>query len=203
MKEKSGHSTASTIIYGLFILLPTAIIFLLLVKITEILEKIAAPLGLESNFGAAIALILAIVVALLVVCMFSWIVGLIMRRLVSYQAFENTILNQIPGYQIISNIVKGFFDGKSSYPPVLVELHGPGLEVFGFLMDEHENGKVTVFVPSSPVLTVGNVYLVKRDRVTLLDSSASEMVDCISKWGIGSRNVIPDTQEVAAEEHLK
>jgi uncharacterized membrane protein len=202
MKEKSGHSMVGTIIYGLFILVPAAVVFLLLVKLTEILEKIAAPLGLESNFGAAIALLLAVVVALLVVGLFSWIVGVIMRRVVSYKKFENAILNQIPGYQIISNIAKGFSDGKTSYPPVLVELHGPGLEVFGFLMEEHDSGKVTVYVPTTPVLTVGTVYLVMRERITLLDAGASEVVDCISKWGIGTGNVIPCVRETAVEEHL-
>ena len=113
MKKTSNHSAAGTVIYGLFILVPVAVVFLLLVKLTEILEKIAAPLGLESNFGAAIALLIAIVIALLVVLLFSWIVGAIMRRVVSYQKFETTILNQIPGYQIIANIAKGFSDGDS------------------------------------------------------------------------------------------
>lgn len=39
--------------------MPLSIVFLLLVKLTENLEKIAAPLGLESSLGAALALVLA------------------------------------------------------------------------------------------------------------------------------------------------
>jgi uncharacterized membrane protein len=201
VNKTSSHSTAGTIIYGLLILVPLAVVFLLLVKLTEILEKIAAPLGLESNFGAALALVIAMVAALLVVGLFSWIVGGIMRRVVSYKKFENAVLNQIPGYQIIANIAKGFSDGEARYRSVLVELQGPGLEVFGFLMEEHESGQVTVFVPTTPVLTVGTVYLVSRERITLLDASGSEVVDCISQWGIGSGKIIAGVGEAAAGEN--
>ena len=190
MSKKSSHSTAGTIAYGLFILVPLAVVFLLLVKLTEILQKIAAPLGLESSFGAAIALLSAIVVALLVVGLFSWVVGTIMRRMVSFQAFEGAILNQIPGYQIVANVARGFVEGGASYSPALIEFNGPGVAAFGFVMEEHENGQVTVYVPSTPVLTVGAIYVIERAKITLLDAGATEVVDCISQWGVGSNKII-------------
>jgi len=61
MQQKNSHSMsmAGTVVYGLFIIVPLGIVFLLLVKLTEILEKIAAPLGLESAFGTMVALIIA------------------------------------------------------------------------------------------------------------------------------------------------
>ena len=117
MSKNPRHSIAGTVIYGLFILVPIAVVFLLLVKLTEILEKIAVPLGLESSFGAAIALLIAVMAALLVVGLLSWIAGAIIRRLVSFEKFEGAILNQVPGYQIVANIVKGFSDSGASYPP--------------------------------------------------------------------------------------
>lgn len=190
MSKKPRHSTAATVIYGLFILVPLAVVFLLLVKLTEILEKIAAPLGLESSVGAAIALVLAVIAAVLVVGLLSWIAGSMMRRLVSFQKFESTILDQIPGYQIVANVVKGFSDDGASYPPALIELQGVGVAAFGFVMEEHESGKATVYIPTTPVLTVGAIYVVERDRITLLDAGASEVVDCISQWGMGSKKII-------------
>ena len=63
MKDTANRSTLGTVVYGLLIIVPVAIIFLLLVKMTEILEKVATPLGLESNFGAAIALVIVAVIA--------------------------------------------------------------------------------------------------------------------------------------------
>jgi uncharacterized membrane protein len=190
MNKPSNYSAAGTVVYGLFIIVPVAVVFLLLVKLTEILEKVAAPLGLESSFGAAIVLLIAIVIAVLMVLSFSWIVGSIMRRAVSYEKFEATILNQIPGYQIIAKVAKGFSEGEVSYPPALIELHGPGAAVLGFVMEEHDNGQVTVFVPSTPVLTMGNIYLVERERITPLKASAADVADCISQWGMGSRKIV-------------
>lgn len=48
-----------------------AIVFLLLVKLTELLQKVAVPLGMESSFGAAIALIIIAAAALAVIVLLS------------------------------------------------------------------------------------------------------------------------------------
>jgi uncharacterized membrane protein len=195
MDNPARHSSAETVVYGLLIIVPVAVVFLLLVKLTEILEKLAAPLGLKSSLGAAIALCIAIVVAVFAVLSLSWIVGSIMRRVISYKKFESAILNQIPGYQIIANIAKGFSEGGTSYPPVLLELHGPGVAVLGFVMEEHPSGQVTVYVPSVPVLTVGNIFLVERERITPLKAGATEVADCISQWGMGSKKIFAGSEK--------
>jgi uncharacterized membrane protein len=191
-KPSQSMSMAGTVVYGLFIIVPFSIVFLLLVKLTEILESIATPLGLESAFGAMVALIIAIIAALTVVLLFSWIVGSIFRKAVSYDKFEGAILKKIPGYQIIANITRGFSAGKTAYPPVLIELHGPGVAEYGFVMEEHDNDLLTVFIPSTPVLTVGNLYVVDRERVTYLTAGTSEIADCITQWGTGSKKIIGD-----------
>ena len=53
MRKQSNHSSLGTVVYGLFIIVPVAVVFLLLVKLTEIQEKVAIPFGLESSFGTA------------------------------------------------------------------------------------------------------------------------------------------------------
>jgi uncharacterized membrane protein len=190
VKDTANRSTLGTVVYGLLIIVPVAIIFLLLVKMTEILEKVATPLGLESNFGAAIALVIVAVIAVLFVLIFAWIVGAVTRRVVSFEKFESTILDGIPGYPIIANVVRGFSEGKTSYPPALVELHGPGAAALGFVMEEHANGRVTVYIPSVPVLTVGSLFVVEHERITRLEAGAKEVADCISQWGVGSGNIV-------------
>ena len=193
MKNNSKRAAIGTVVYGLLIIVPVAIIFLLLAKMTEILEKVAIPLGLESKFGAAIALVIVAVIAISLVLLLSWIVGAVARRVVSYEKFESIILNEVPGYKIVANIARGFSEGKTSYPPVLVELHGPGVAVLGFVIEEHANGKVTVYIPSVPVLTVGNIFVVELERITRLEAGAKEVADCISQWGIGSGGIVART----------
>jgi uncharacterized membrane protein len=74
----------------------------------------------------------------------------------------------------------------------MVHLHGPGSAVFGLVMEENQNGVLTVFIPSAPALTVGSLHVVERDRVTFLEASTPDVVSSISQWGIGSREILGD-----------
>ena len=186
-KNKSVFRT--NVIYGVLVLVPLAVIVLLLAKIVEILEKIAEPLNLQS----ATSVIGAIVLAVLLVLILCFVVGVFVRtRLGSWslERFEQTILRQIPGYEIISNALKGFAEKKTAYRAALVRLYGPGTGVLGFIMEENDNDSVTVFVPSVPTLTMGSLHVVDRERVTMLEAGSIDVTNCISQWGIGSNKIL-------------
>ncbi len=140
-------------------------------------------------FGAGLAVVSAVVV-LLLVCL---LLGAMVRTRLgswSFEKIERMILQRVPGYELIGNILKGFATDKDAYPAVMVQLHGPGTAVFGLVMEEHGNGALTVFLPSAPALTVGNLCVVDRDRVTFLDASTADVANCISQWGTGAAKVI-------------
>lgn len=186
-KTKSVFGT--NVIYGLLVMVPIAIIVLLLEKVVEILESIAKPLQLHS----AISVIGAMILALLMVFLLCFVVGAFVRTRLgswSFDRFERTILKQIPGYEIISNALKGFIEKKTVYHAALVRLYGPGTGVLGFVMEENDNGSITVFVPSVPTLTVGSLHIVDRERVTMLEAGRIDVTTCISKWGIGSQKIL-------------
>jgi uncharacterized membrane protein len=191
--NKSKSVFRTNVIYGVLVLVPMAVIVLLLAKIVEILEEIAKPLNLQS----ATSIIGAIILAVLLVLLLCFIVGACVRtRLGSWslERFERTILKQIPGYEIISNALKGFAEKKTAYRAALVQLYGPGTGVPGFVMEENNNGSVTVFVPSVPTLTIGNLHVVDRDRVTMLEAGSIDVSNCISQWGIGSQKILGSSQ---------
>ena len=186
-KNKSVFRT--NVIYGVLVLVPLAVIVLLLAKIVEILEKIAEPLNLQS----ATSVIGAVILAVLLVLILCFVVGVFVRtRLGSWslERFERTILRQIPGYEIISNALKGFAEKKTAYRAALVRLYGPGTGVLGFIMEENDNDSVTVFVPSVPTLTMGSLHVVDRERVTMLEAGSIDVTNCISQWGIGSNKIL-------------
>jgi len=192
--KKSKYVFKTNVIYGLLVLVPAAIIFLLLVKIVEILEKMAVPLNLESTTGVIVAIMLGILLLLLL----CFVIGSFVRtRIGSWplERLERKVLNQIPGYQIISNVLKGFVEKRTAYPAAMVRLYGPGTAVLGFIMEENENGSLTVFVPSAPTLTVGSLHVVDRERVTILEAGGMDVTNCISQWGIGSQNILGSTDE--------
>jgi len=187
---KNNNSIFRTnVIYGVLVLVPLAVIVLLLAKIVEIIDKIAAPLNLQS----ATSIIGAFILAVLLVLTVCFVVGAFVRtRLGSWslERFERTILKQIPGYEIISNALKGFAEKKTAYRAALVQLYGPGTGVLGFIMEENDNGSLTVFVPAVPTLTVGSLHVVNRDRVTMLEAGSIDVSNCISQWGTGSQKIL-------------
>jgi uncharacterized membrane protein len=181
----------TNITYGLIILIPIAIIVLLLAKIVEVLEQIAQPLGLQSLLGTAIAIALGILLLLAL----SFVVGALVRSRragLSFERIESALLSKVPGYEVFGNVLKGFAADQLSFPPALVNLAGPDAAVFALIMDENEDGTLTVFVPASPALTVGVVHVVKPSLVTRLEASVADVTGCVSQWGIGSRKVLAE-----------
>jgi uncharacterized membrane protein len=171
--------------YGLVVIVPLAVVLLLLAKVVELLQRAAAAMELESALGAGIAIALAVALLLLVCVGLGAIVRTRLGTL-SFQKVEQLLLKHIPGYELLGSILKGFAKDQSAYPPVMLQLHGPGTAVFGLVMEEQENGVLVVFVPSAPALTVGSLHVVERDRVTFLETSPIELVNCVSQWGVGA-----------------
>ena len=182
----------TNITYGLIVLIPVAIIVLLLAKIVEVLELIGDPLGLESLTGTAVA-IAAGILLLLALC---YVVGALVRSRrtgISFERIEAVLLSKVPGYEVLGNVLKGFADDQSSFPPALVNLYGPDAAVFGLIMDENEDGTLTIFVPASPALTVGVAHVVNPNLVTRLEASVADVTGCVSQWGIGSSKVLSES----------
>ena len=112
-KPKSMFKT--NVIYGLIVLIPLTITVLILAKIVEILDTLAVAVGLQSVTSVGIAIVLALMLLLLL----CFAIGAFVRTRIgswSHEKLENAVLKQIPGYQIISNILKGFVEKKSALP---------------------------------------------------------------------------------------
>jgi hypothetical protein len=58
-----------------------------------------------------------------------------------------------------------------------------------FIVEEHEDGAYTVFVPSVPTPAAGAVYILPKERVHLVDIPFNKAVSVISKWGSGARDL--------------
>lgn len=196
--KKSSADIKTNLIYGLIVVVPVAIFVIILVKFVEALEIIAKSIGLHSTVGASLAIILALIFLGLA----CYGLGYLIRTRIGawvFNRFEKTVLLQIPGYKIISGILKGFAaDRIESYRPALIQLGTPGTAVLGFVMEENNDGTLTIFVPSVPAITVGGLLIVERNRVTLIDAPHREIVNCITEWGMGSSKFIgkvqPDTE---------
>jgi uncharacterized membrane protein len=88
-------------------------------------------------------------------------------------------------YNAISSLTKRFagLEGNK-FAPVEVDLHGSTARVIGFLIELLPDDRCAVFIPSAPVATVGNIYVVSQQAITKLDASVTDTLTAISQWGV-------------------
>ncbi len=178
----------TNIVYGAIALLPVAVFTYIAVQlfgyIKETTKALAPYLGSSPYFGTGFILALTIA-ALLLIC---YLFGALVRTQIGALTFDKVnskLSDLIPGYEIITNLLRGIAGNKMLYPPALITLSAPGTAVLGFVMEDEGDPYVTVFVPSTPVLTAGLVHVVERSRVQLIEGSSMEAANCIGQWGLG------------------
>jgi uncharacterized membrane protein len=184
----------TTIIGGVVVVLPIVVVLLLLAKAFGVIQQqVAEPmsdtLGIRTLLGAGAVIAFAILI-LLAAC---FITGLLMRTPIGTRSLtwlEEQIFSRVPGYTLAQAVARGFAHQDHAYQVATISLFGPGTSVFGFIMEEHDSGEVTVFVPSAPAATIGLVHIVDRARVRPLDASGFQVLNCMSQWGVGAHEVL-------------
>jgi uncharacterized membrane protein len=178
----------TNIFYGAIALLPVVVLAFIIFKLFEILQKLldglSPYLSTSSLLGIGLLLLVTILTLLSLCFLFGVFVntgvGALLMNKVSSGLSEN-----IPGYNIIANLMSGMSAGKISYPPALITLFASGSASLGFVMEDNGGQYLTVFIPSAPIMTVGAIHLVERDRVQLIEGSSINAANCVTQWGMG------------------
>lgn len=179
----------TTVVGGLFIVVPVYLAVLLLLKgmqsVTGLVRPIAALLPAwvpaESFFS------------LLLVLGLCFVVGAAVRTRIGRAArerMERTFFERLPGYSLLRSLTQRLAGDteQSSWTPALVEIED-GLTL-GFIIEELGDGRLTVFVPSVPTPLAGAVYIFGRDRVHPLDVPFTQAISSISRWGSGTAALV-------------
>jgi len=67
---------------------------------------------------------------------------------------------------------------------------GEGHKQFVYLVEDLDDGWVTVLLPQSPNSMAGSVRVVKREQLELLTAKMSKVSELLAHWGVGSREVL-------------
>jgi len=104
---------------------------------------------------------------------------------------HRSFIRKIPGYTVMKTIVDGFSGAEinSRIQPALVASHD-GAQLLAYLVEDHGNGKVTVFLPKSPSAATGTVAIFPKELVTPLDIKLGEAVTALNQWGVGTRALL-------------
>jgi len=184
----------SAVIGGLLVVLPSAI-FLFIVSwmfgaVRGIIRLIPSVESIVEGKSAwqATAVDLLVIVLIVLIC---FVVGVLVRTKFGkwiFSLLEANVLLKAPGYSLIKETVAQFLGSKKSpfSSVALVQIFGNDTMVSAFITDEHENGHVTVFVPTGPNPTSGNIYHLPAKYVHPVDVPVEDAMRSIISCGAGS-----------------
>ena len=179
----------SAIVGGLFVIVPVYLAILLLLKGMKTVAGLVRPFtALLPDWVPAERLL-----SLLLVFGICFAVGAAVRTRagrVIRERMERTFFERIPGYGLVRSLTQRLAGDseESAWKPALVEIEDA--LVPGFIIEELEDGRLTVFVPSVPTPLAGAVYILDRARVHALDVPFTQAIGTVSKWGSGSRDLV-------------
>ncbi len=189
------HFLQTTLIGGLVAILPLGLIILLLRWIIKIIERYLEPLVALFETNNRFSTIIVYILALAAIITLFFFIGLFIRtRFGKFMMnhIEKKYFSKIPGYSTAREIVQQFLGGNKKFfsEVVLVDIFGTGVLMTGFITDYQEwNDYMTVFVPTGPNPTSGNIYHMPKERVRKSDATVDYGLKTIISCGAGSSEV--------------
>lgn len=192
--RRVGEFLKTTAIGGLLVLLPLLLLYLLLTEALGLVVALATPiLGLfpKGTFDQAH---FPVLMALSLIVGASFVIGLAMRSEIGKRSegwIEKTILSRLPAYGVLKNLTTGFIaskEGAAFRPAVLTSPDGE--QGLAYVIEEHGDGRLTVFLPWSPTPFAGSVKIVDRNRIKVLDAKLVDVTKVLSEWGFGFRHLL-------------
>jgi uncharacterized membrane protein len=179
----------STLVGGLLIVVPVYLAVLLLLKGMKSVAALVRPFAaLLPDWIPAEGFF-----SLVLVLMFCFLVGVAVRtrsgRAVR-ERIEIVFFERLPGYGLIRSLTQRLAgdSDESAWMPALVEIEDA--LVPAFIIESLDDGRFTVFVPSVPTPLAGAVYVLRPERVHILDVPFTQAVRSISRWGSGSGDLV-------------
>ena len=176
-----------TFLAGFLALLPIYLAALLLLKAMKSLRGLLRPFAhlLPGWFPTVVSVLLILIGCFLVGIVLGTATGEKVRA-----ALEKSLLQKIPGYTLFRGMTRQLAgeNRESAWKPALAEIEDA--LVPAFIIEEFDDGRFTVFVPSVPTLLAGTVYILTAERVHPLNVPFARVVKAVTQWGSGSKDLV-------------
>lgn len=175
---------------GFIVLLPISLFVLVLVWLYRIIDGIVEPLA--ALYGSPNLVTKLIVLAILIV--FVGFIGFMARTRPGrwfFAGLDKYVLGSIPGYRLVKTLVEPFTGTfKENVESVaLVDIFGNGTLMTAFIVDRTEK-YTTVFVPTGPNPTSGNIYHLPKKRVRPINAKVDDVLGSVVAVGGGSSRLL-------------
>ena len=178
----------TTLIGGLLFLVPLVIIIVVIGKAIGVMMIVAEPMAdwlpIDSVGGVALANLLAIL-CLLFICYLAGLIARISLASEAMKAVEEKALMKIPGYVMIKAITSGMDASETQgMKPVLLTLGT--VQRVGLEIEQLEDGRSVVFIPSPPNRFSGITQIIPADQIEYLGVSVMEIMDYTEQYNRGT-----------------
>ncbi|MFZ2901106.1 MAG: DUF502 domain-containing protein [Saprospiraceae bacterium] len=190
--KRLNHFVRTTLLGGAVVVLPVTIFILLAKLIFDTIRALIDPISSILPFPSISSDILLDLIALGLIIAFFFLMGLFVQTSLGQgliALIERELLHRLPFYGAIKETVLQFTGAKRMpfSQVVIVRPYGPeGSKMFGFVADEHKNGKYTIFVPTAPNPTNGFIFYMEAREVELVDVKPEEAIRMIIGIGTGA-----------------
>jgi len=180
---------AKTILSGFLIIIPLYLAVLLLLKAMATVGKLVVPFTkLLPEWVPADQLL-----SLLLVLLICFLIGGTVKTPAGRKTrnkIESKFFERIPGYALVRSLTQQLAGSTRDnvWKPVLAEIEEA--LVPAFIIEEFEDGRFTVFVPSIPTPLAGAVYILESNRVHSMDVQFTDALRVISRWGSGAKDIV-------------
>ena len=167
MKHLSRYLLTS-LVGGVLIVAPVYLSLLILLKAMNAVTGVVHPFALLLPDWLPAENLLALLLVLFV----CFIIGAAVRTSAGRAArerFEKSLFERIPGYALFRSLTQQLAGSRDEnvWKPALAEIEEA--LVPAFIIEEFEDGRYTVFVPSAPTPLSGSVYILTPERVHPVD----------------------------------
>lgn len=198
--KQSMRFILRTIIAGVLFLGPVLVLIVVIghaIKaIGRVLGPVASSLPIKPMFGLAVPEIAAAILLIIL----GFMAGLMAQTAIARQirkTVEQLILSKVPGYTLFKAVAEGTLgETASTLKVALANIDDAWL--MAFIVEQHVDGMLTVFVPSAPTPTAGSIYFLKEEQVKRIDVPVSAAIKCIMQLGVGSRALLEGAGSPAA-----
>ena len=191
--KKVLENIKDNLITGAIIVIPIAVIGVILFEVVKKLIVLTAPITENMALGGPVSrAIVATIVAVLVLGVFFYINGLITKTYLG-SGFKNwvekKVYSHIPFYNTFLGVTHQITSKENqNYPVVEVDLHGNNNKILGLLTETLADGRHIVYTPFAPVINIGQVHIVAKENIKILDISIKDATEIITRIGFEANN---------------
>jgi uncharacterized membrane protein len=178
----------TTLLGGLFLLLPLMLLWIGLQEIGGLLVAMATPIADMLPGKMFENLLVPGVVALVLIVGASFLLGLAAKATWLRdlgRKFENSVLYKVPMYRMLKVISGALIDYDNSHVDAALVKDEMGGGDPCYVIEKHKDGRATVLIPWSPASFAGSIKIVQQSQLEILPCTLDEFSRSLSQIGVG------------------